>query len=228
MSEPLDAGWLRQVCLDAGADDVGFVEIDCPALAEERPHIQRVLPQGETRFISGSIEWYGGTPQIVHPDYIVGADEFASLPLIEPVYPLTAGLSPKVLGRAVRAGLDRLPRLPEWQDQAWLARQGWPAFEAALKTLHHPEKPGDLLPATPARTRLAYDELLANQLALSLVRKHMKRAAGRSLAATGALSATLIAALPYRLTRAQRQAVSEILKDMAAPERMLRLSPMRR
>jgi len=186
-------------------------------------HLQRMLPQGESRFVSGNVEWYGGTPQIVHPDYIVSADEFASLPLLEPVYPLTAGLSPKVLGRAARTALDRLPQLPEWQDEAWLARRSWPPFPTALKALHQPRSAEDLSPATPARTRLAYDELLANQLALSLVRTHMKRAAGRSLAASGTLREKIIAALPYSLTRSQRQAVSEILKDMAAPERMLRL-----
>jgi ATP-dependent DNA helicase RecG len=186
-------------------------------------HLKKVLPQGEIRFISGNIEWYGGAAQIVHPDYIVAADEFASLPLIEPVYPLTAGLSPKVLGRAIRASLERVPELPEWQDGAWLMRRNWPALASAVKSLHHPESPGDLLPETPARTRLAYDELLANQLALTLVRKHMKRASGRSLPGSGALRDKIIAALPYSLTRSQRQATSEILKDMAAPERMLRL-----
>jgi ATP-dependent DNA helicase RecG len=185
--------------------------------------LQRLLPQGETRFVSGNVEWYAGAPQIVHPDYIVSADEFASLPLIEPVYPLTAGLSPKVLGRAIRTALDRVSTLPEWLDGAWRTRHGWPSFSASLKVLHHPENPDHLLPATPARTRLAYDELLANQLALTLVRKHMKRAAGRSLAGNGRLSEMIISALPYSLTRSQHHALAEIKKDMAAAERMLRL-----
>jgi len=48
ISEPLDAAWLRQLCLDAGADDVGFVEVDRPALGEERPHIQRAFPHARS------------------------------------------------------------------------------------------------------------------------------------------------------------------------------------
>ena len=186
-------------------------------------HLRKLLPEGETRYVSGAVDWYQGSPQITHPDHVVSPDEFSRLPLIEPVYPLTAGLFPKVMVRAVSDALKRLPALPEWQDNAFRERQHWPDFSAALTSLHHPSEPGDLDPSVPARTRLAYDELLANQLALSLVRKHMKRKAGRSLAGTGERRRAIIAALPYSLTSSQKQAVDEILRDMRAPERMLRL-----
>ncbi len=186
-------------------------------------HLKRTLPEGERRFISGGVEWYGGEPQIVHPDHIVSADEFSQLPLIEPVYPLTEGLSGKILSRAIRTALEKIPALPEWQDEAWRQRHNWQRFGEALRALHHPELPVVIGPESPARRRLAYDELLANQLALSLVRKHLKRTAGRSLKGTGDARAKIVAALPYRLTSAQRIAIDEILRDMAAPERMLRL-----
>jgi ATP-dependent DNA helicase RecG len=186
-------------------------------------HLRRILPEGERRFVSGSIDWYGGEPQIVHPDHIVTAEEFEGLPLIEPVYPLTEGLSGKVLVKAIRAALDRIPALPEWQDEAYRQRHNWPPFGVALRALHHPETPAAFGPDAPARCRLAYDELLANQLALSLVRRHMKRASGRSLTGTGDRRARIAAALPYSLTASQRQAVGEILQDMAKPQRMLRL-----
>lgn len=185
--------------------------------------IRRALPEGEIRFISGKIDWFNTDPQIAHPDHIVPAAEFDRMPLIEPVYPLTEGLSPKILAKAIGQALTRLPELPEWQDRAFLQRHGWPAFDAALKALHHPETPSAIGPESPARRRLAYDELLANQLALTLVRANMKRARGRKLPGTGDLRAKLIAALPYSLTRAQREAVEDILRDMASDERMLRL-----
>lgn len=186
-------------------------------------HLQRMLPPGETRFISGAIDWFQGSAQIAHPDHIVSPDEFARLPLIEPVYPLTAGLSPRILGRAIRASLDKIPDLPEWQDQSWLKRKGWRDFATSLRKLHGPETHDDLSRVTPERSRLAYDELLANQLALSLVRRHMKRKAGRKLAGTGDVRARIISSLPYSLTGSQQNALEEILRDMAAPERMLRL-----
>ena len=185
--------------------------------------LKRLLPQGETRFVSGKIEWFNGEPQMPHPDHILTAEEFERLPLIEPVYPLTEGLSPKVLMKAIRAALEQLPAMPEWQDPAFLQRHQWPSFSDALRAQHHPETPHALGPEAPARRRLAYDELLANQLALSLVRATMKRAAGRRMPGTGEMRAKLIAALPYSLTHAQAAAIGEILRDMAEPSRMLRL-----
>lgn len=187
------------------------------------PYLERMLPEGETRFISGKIEWYGGTPQIVHPDHILTAEQFAEMPLLEPVYPLTAGVSGKILGKAIRQILEDIPQLPEWQDQAWLAQRKLPAFQAALEVLHNPDDTTHLEPDSPARQRLAYDELLANQLALSLVRRHMKRASGRTLTGDGDKRQTIIDALPFSLTTSQQLAVSEILADMTSPDRMLRL-----
>ena len=145
------------------------------------------------------------------------------MPLIEPVYPLTEGLSPKVLAKAIKQALEGLPDLPEWQDLPFLQRHGWPGFSAALHTLHHPEAPAAIGIDSPARRRLAYDELLANQLALSLVRANLKRAQGRKLPGTGDLRTRIIKALPYSLTNAQTEAVADILRDMASGDRMLRL-----
>src|SRR6185295_565926 len=136
-------------------------------------------------------DWFQGSAQIAHPDHIVSPEEFAKLPLIEPVYPLTTGLSPRILGRAIRAGLEKIPALPEWLDESWLKRKGWQDFAASLRKLHSPETHDDLSHLTPERSRLAYDELLANQLALSLVRRHMKRKAGRKLAGTGDVRARI-------------------------------------
>ena len=187
------------------------------------PYLEKLLPEGETRFISGKIEWYGGTPQIVHPDHVLTAEQFAEMPLLEPVYPLTAGVSGKMLGKAIRQALSEVPLLPEWQDQHWLARHKLPPFHEALSELHVPESVSVLAPDNPARMRLAYDELLANQLALSLVRRHMKRASGRSLQGDRSRQDAIVNALPFSLTPAQHQAVAEIVADMAAPTRMLRL-----
>ncbi len=187
------------------------------------PYLERTLPEGETRFISGKIEWYGGSPQIVHPDHVLTAEQFAEMPLLEPVYPLAAGVSGKILGKAIRQTLADIPLLPEWQDAAWVAARSLPSFQEALEVLHNPRDATDLEPDGPARQRLAYDELLANQLALSLVRRHMKRASGRMLKGDGRFVKMIMDALPFSLTVSQNLAVSEILADLASPVRMLRL-----
>jgi ATP-dependent DNA helicase RecG len=188
-----------------------------------KDYIDKLLPVGARRYVSGTVALYDGMLQMVHPDRVVPETELASLPLIEPVYPLTEGLTANQILRAVDAALGRLPTLPEWQDPAFLARAGSPSFADALRRIHRPEEPPDLLPASPAWTRLAYDEFLAGQLALMLVRAHMRRASGRSSQGDGRLRARIIAALPYKLTVSQTRAVADIVADLASPERMLRL-----
>ena len=103
--------------------------------------LKRMLPEGETRFISGKIDWFNAEPQMAHPDHILTADEFEKMPLIEPVYPLTEGLSGKVLAKAIAQALEKLPAMPEWQDPAFLQRHQWPSFAEALKAMHHPKPP---------------------------------------------------------------------------------------
>ena len=186
-------------------------------------YLTRVLPVGETRIVSGRLDRFQDELQMSHPDHIVPEAETGSLPLVEPVYPLTAGLSQKQLAKAVNAAVAGAPDLPEWQDPAWLERQDWPCWRDALVAAHTPVSPADLLPEAPPRRRLAYDELLANQLALLLVRRSLKRIAGRSLVGDGRLRARVADALPYSLTDAQRRALAEIDADMASDGRMLRL-----
>ena len=122
-----------------------------------------------------------------------------------------------MLLKAIRQGLERLPALPEWQDAAWLRQQGWPAFGQALAALHHPGDPAGVAPETPAWSRLAYDELLAGQLALALVRANQKRLAGRPSTGDGRLTGKITDALPYRLTVSQARALAEIRADLARP-----------
>src|SRR5215468_1259909 len=188
-----------------------------------RDYLEKILPEGELRYVSGTAEFYDGMLQIVHPDRVVDEAGFASLPLVEPVYPLTEGLALGNIRRAVDEALRRLPDLPEWQDEAWVARERLPAFATALRHLHRPAEPHDILPDHPAWTRLAYDELLAGQLALGLVRAHMRRQTGRGSASEGRLRARILKALPYALTHSQQRAVDDITTDLARPQRMLRL-----
>jgi ATP-dependent DNA helicase RecG len=187
------------------------------------PWLEKIMPVGAEIVVSGRMEWFNGRPSMVHPDHIASAEEADSLPLIEPVYPLTAGLSPKTLRRAIAQALARLPEMPEWQDAEILRRQTFPAFDLALKRIHNPTDPIDASPQNAAWRRLAYDEFLAGQVALALVRARTRRLSGRALKGNGILEAKIRAALPYSLTRSQEQALAEIHADLTKPERMLRL-----
>src|SRR5947209_7844104 len=185
--------------------------------------LARLFPIGAERVVSGRVEFYGGMPQMAHPDLVLRPDELDRLKPIEPVYPLTAGLSPRVVQKAVGAALDRLPAFPEWIDPALRERRGWPAWGEAVQRAHAPEVEADLSPTTAARERLAYDEIFASQLAVALVRARRHRQKGRAIVGTGTLTSPVEAALGFSLTGAQRLAISEITAEMAQPRRMVRL-----
>jgi len=186
-------------------------------------YLARLLPEGETRVVSGRVEFYAGAPQMAHPDHVVPAGEADAIRTIEPVYPMSAGLTARVVHRGVAAALERVPDLPEWQDQAYLRRNGWAPWKEAVLAAHAPASAADLEPTAPTHMRLAYDELLANQLTLLITRNTAKAAAGRAIDGDRTLTRQALAALPFNLTGAQVQALKEIRADMAAPARMLRL-----
>jgi ATP-dependent DNA helicase RecG len=185
--------------------------------------IAKSLPVGSRRWVSGRLEFWEGHLQMVHPDRIVDEDGLARLPEVEPVYGLTEGLSPRMVGRAAEAALARVPDLPEWLDRFFLQEQGLPAFNMALTAAHRPDSPEAVEPTTGARRRLAYDELLSGQLALTLVRAHMRRLDGRASSGDGQMAAKIEAALPFLLTHSQIHALAEIRADLASDLRMLRL-----
>jgi len=185
--------------------------------------VERSLPVGEERFVSGQIGFFNGEKQITHPDYVVEPDKFGTLPLVEPVYPLTNGLSSKALAKLVRQAVESVPELPEWIAKDTLSARRWPSFASAVRMVHLPEDPQQAELWSPARQRLAYDEYLAGQITLQLVRSSMVAARGVARRFTGEIAQRVAAALPFSLTDGQDQALKEIQTDLAAPDRMSRL-----
>ena len=186
-------------------------------------YLNKVLPEGGRRIVSGRVEFYQGAPQMTHPDHMLDVSEVDQMPLLEPLYPLTAGLPLKAIQKALRSALPGLPELPEWQDGPWLKANGWAPWRRSLASVHEPQSAADLEPDAPARARLAYDELLSNQLALGLVRLRMRRLPGRPVMGDGRLRRKVEAALPFALTGAQQRSLAEIDADMKSGHRMLRL-----
>lgn len=201
---------------DSGPIDLVFFRV-------KGDYLTRQLPVGETMAISGRVERYRDEAQMAHPDHMVPLARFDEIAIVEPVYGLTAGLSPKTVAKAAKAALAKTPEMPEWSDAHLVAQRGWLDWRSALARAHAPTSNEDTGLETPWRSRLAYDELLANQLALALVRAHQKRRKGRALKGDGRLRAKALAALPFDLTGAQKMALSEILGDMGATGRMQRL-----
>jgi ATP-dependent DNA helicase RecG len=189
----------------------------------DRSYLEKLLPVGSTRYVSGTVQMFDGTLQIVHPDRVLDEAGLAKMPAIEPVYPLTQGLMLGALRRAIGLALPKVPPMPEWIGADVIRRTKLPAFAEALSRVHSPQQLDDILPDQPFWRRLAYDELLAGQLALALVRAQLRRPAGVRNAGDGHLRRKVIDALPYALTASQREAAAAIAADLAKPLRMLRL-----
>ncbi|MCH7627690.1 ATP-dependent DNA helicase RecG [Novosphingobium sp.] len=175
---------------------------------------KKLLPVGEKRWVAGRLDQFGQFLQIVHPDHV--AEDGAALmgQLNEPVYPLSEGLTQGRIQALVHQALAHLPDLPEWVEPGLLAKTGWPAWKDALLEAHKGQHP-------LARDRLAYDELLANALALMLVRASNRQRSGTPLVGDGHLRAKL--KLPFALTGAQARSIAEIEGDIAQGAPMLRL-----
>ncbi len=195
-------------------DATGFAE-----LVFFKPARAQALAAGSKLLVSGKLETFADRLTMPHPDHIVPAERPEALPAIEPMWPLTAGLYPSHLRGALIRALAAIPALPEWHDPALLRRETWPGFAEALRALHAPASP----PGPQPRARLAYDELLAHQLAIAWLRKRERRRPGRSLAGDSRLRHQALTRFGHPLTSSQAAALAEIDADLAAPRRMLRL-----
>ncbi len=202
-------------------DETGFITLVFFNGRED--YLRKILPDGEIRVVSGRIERYRDEFQMTHPDHIGSIDEIEAIKSVEPVYPMTAGLTARPLNKAIAAAVALAPDLPEWNDGPWHRQRKWMDWRTSLSSAHAPQSESDLMPDAPARERLAYDELLANQLALLIVRRRQRKRAGRAIAGDGRLQAQLEGALPFKLTGSQLQALSEISADMKSELRMIRL-----
>lgn len=201
----------------------GTGRIDLVFFHSEHKSIEKQLPVGGVRLVSGRIERYGDNLQMTHPDYIVSPEARHKMPLLEPIYPLTAGLSGKAALKAARQAIDRIPEFPEWQESQWLKAREWPNFKDAIYRVHQPSDVQDVSSGAAPWQRLAFDELLAGQLAFALVRRNLKTERGRRLSSKGEIRTKIAAALPFSLTGSQKSALEEISADLAASHRMLRL-----
>jgi ATP-dependent DNA helicase RecG len=179
------------------------------------------MPVGAKLIVSGKLERFNDKLTLPHPDYVLPLERAAEMPEIEPIWPLTAGITNRLVGRAMAGALARLQDFPEWIEPSLLARRGWVGFSAALRRVQAPDT--DDRAREAARTRLAYDELLAEQIALGLRRLLRQARPGRSLKGDGHLRAEALRRFGFQPTPSQTRALAEIDADMAAPRPMLRL-----
>jgi ATP-dependent DNA helicase RecG len=200
-------------------DDTGFLTLTY--FHANQQWLERTFKVGEAVIASGAISDYKGGRQMVHPDHVVAADKETDLPEVEPVYPMTANLTPKALRKFMAAALEKVPDLDEWIDPHLIAKNKWPGFREALIRLHQPaayDPDGFHI----ARTRLAYDEALAREMAMGQARLARERRSSPAIPRALGPERSIIEALPFKPTRAQLDAYADVASDMS------RAIPMRR
>ena len=186
-------------------------------------YLKQMLPEHSKRVISGRTEHFEFRLQMTHPDVIAPIEKLAEVQKPESVYPLTLGMTSKRIHKMVMGAIEKLPLLPEWIGSELIASHQWPDWKSALTLVHNPETAEALEPDYPARMRLAYDEMLANQLTLALARRKMKQQSGEIIKGNGELTEPLIKNLPFKLTHGQIEVLREICDDMQSGHRMGRL-----
>lgn len=188
-----------------------------------KEYLESLLPVGERRIISGKLEFYDNIPQIVHPHHVKKINEEKAIVRFEPVYPLTSGVSQKLMFGTINGLLEKLPKLGEWIDHELLKIKGWPSWQDALKSAHCPVSADGASNTNPARLRLAFDELFSHQLSLSIARNKIKRSKGKANISTGIFQTKVLDNLPFKFTEDQKLSIRDILDDLKKPERMNRL-----
>ena len=186
-------------------------------------YIKLKLKVGSSVFVSGKVEIFNGQIQIVHPDYIT--ENIKEIPLFEPIYPLTNGLTNKEIVKNIGFILENISDLPEWLDEKLISQMKWVGWKESFIKIHKPDCIFDVKKSKYIR-RLAFDELLSEQLAFAYEKKINSIKNKKVL--LGNTSRTLKnkfinEILNFTLTKDQENAINEIEKDTFSDTKMSRL-----
>jgi ATP-dependent DNA helicase RecG len=205
----------------------GITEFFLVFFNHKEAQIKANLPIGAKRIVGGKLESFDGVLQIIHPDIILPPERINEAKTTEPIYPLTGGITNKYMQKIIAnifANIfEKMPVIKEWQNAEFIKQNKFLDFVSAIKNLHNPKFENDLSLDSNYRKRLAYDELLADQLAIAISRTQIKRHKGVAVNFTGTLENQLIKALPFQLTNAQKNAIEEIKSDFNSASKMFRL-----
>ncbi len=185
--------------------------------------IKKLLPINQVRIISGRLEKFEGSFQIVHPEYIIPSDEIVKISKFEPIYPLTKGISQKLMRKAIEGSKDLVMDFSEWIGSSLLSSKSWPSFRESIENLHSPTSTDHFSKNKASLERLAYDEFFAHQVALSLARNSFQKSKGIRAKFSDSLVRKLLAKLNFELTKSQEEVIKEIEEDLKSEYRMNRL-----
>jgi len=181
--------------------------------------LQRAAEEGRHVRAYGELRpgWFGA--EMVHPRYRIVAPGEPLPSTLTPVYPTTAGLAQATLRKLVLEALESEP-IEDTLPAALLERHGLAPLAESVRLLHRPPPGADL---AAAWRRVKFDELLAQQLYKRILYHRRRERSAPALPPEGPLLRRFLGSLPFRLTRAQRRVMAEVLRDLGQPHPMQRL-----
>lgn len=212
----------RSVLTVAVGDETGIVNL----IFFNQPYLAKYFKQGAKVVASGEMNVYRGRQQVVAPEYEIMSGDLGETLLhtgrIVPVYPLTAGISQRMMRRIVKAAVEKTSgKIPENLTAGLRKRFGFPGREEALMQVHFPDGWDEL---EKARRRLKFEEVFFLHLHLKGRRRNVLRKRPRpSIEGPHRLMECFIAALPFDLTAAQLHVLEEIRRDMVEGRGLNRL-----
>lgn len=189
----------------------------------QRAYLEKKIPPGLHCVVSGTIDHYQGKKIMTHPDHMGPLETYAQWVGWEPVYPLTYGLTNSMIRRFVGKALERCVPLPEWIDASLMLKESWDPWHQCLQRLHHPQGPQDLEAQALHRRRLAYDEFLAHQVALQMIRQHQEVLRKTPLTYSLEKRHNVLQGLHFSLTPDQEKVLEAVDQDMGSQRPMIRL-----
>ncbi len=211
-----------RVCVHTQGKE-GVIDVHLVFFRANADYIKNMLPMNATRIISGKLELFDNKPQIIHPDYIVTVDKKNELPTIQPIYNLTAGVTQRLIAKAITHMTQELPDVPEWLRSDLIKKYNWSSFKESCIKIHNPDTINDCNLESPYRQRLAYDAILAHQLTLAMNRAKRQKQPATAITHNHELANHIIKDLPFSLTNDQKKVLQEIFADLKNPYQMTRL-----
>jgi ATP-dependent DNA helicase RecG len=212
----------RQLVVNAEGLELRFFHFRASQLTQ----FKRAIEDGKHLRAFGEVRRSLAGAEMIHPRYRFVAPDEPLPETLTPVYSAAAGIAQGKLRAKVLAALDAGP-LEDTVPGDLRAKYALPEFGEAVRLLHRPP-PGTALDLLASRThpawrRVKFDELLAQQLSLRFAYRRRRSRKAPVLRADGPLLETFVGRLPFKLTRAQTQALNEVLRDLAQPHPMQRL-----
>ena len=187
-----------------------------------KSHLVKLFPINQEVVLSGKVEKITSSLyQMSHPDFVLSIPQWNSMNKMQSIYHATQYMSSNFIATTIQKALRYLPDLPEWIDSALLQEKEWISWRDSIYSLHF--APEDILERRRKYIeRLAYDEIFAQQLHLQFLRNKILSRQEKRVDIDYSLSLQLRNIIPFTLTEAQEQVVSQITADQQSDNKMMR------